>query len=560
MVAEQPLRQNRHMDTIPSHEVYLSDIPDRPSDLGFSHDAWWEGQAVTIARVLAGFGKADVVLLDAPTGSGKTLIGAAVGKIMGLPLVTLTHTLALQEQYRRTATWAVTAKGKNNFLCGHPEREIAQVVRKSLGVGELHADQCDEYLECIDPWRNGCPYFRSIGDAAEADQVILNYAYALRIAQSAMIKRGIAVDEDDSPSPNPFRRELAVLDEGHLASNAIVQASSLEFWHRSLKRIGLDVPSGGVVDWRAWAEQAIPQVDEFDAGDDIVLHGRVKALRGRLGELCRLNAASWIVRSEPGVTRIQPLWARNVYDKFLAYYPKLLIMSATLGDPQLLVQKLGLEQRQVAYVEVPSTFPKQNRPTFYWPVVKLSAKSDDGDYAALASAIAYIASQPHLAMRKGIVHTPSYKLVQRLQVEATASGMVYPWQRFAFHTDARFRDEIIGVFRRAQFPMVLVTPSLSTGFDFPYEIGFQIIAKVPFADLSDPVVRAQREYTLPDDPNFGKKCYDDDAMNQIVQAAGRAVRAPDDEGVSYILDENFWGLYKRAHAPEHFKETVSWLT
>jgi len=48
-------------------------------------------------------------------------------------------------------------------------------------------------------------------------------------------------------------------------------------------------------------------------------------------------------------------------------------------------------------------------------------------------------------------------------------------------------------------------------------------------------------------------------MNTVVQAYGRAVRAPDDKGVTFVLDSNFWPLYKRAYTPKHFKEAVKWL-
>ena len=44
-----------------------------------------------------------------------------------------------------------------------------------------------------------------------------------------------------------------------------------------------------------------------------------------------------------------------------------------------------------------------------------------------------------------------------------------------------------------------------------------------------------------------------------MQACGRAVRTPDDKGVNYILDANFWGLFKRTHTPQFFKEAVKWL-
>ena len=109
------------------------------------------------------------------------------------------------------------------------------------------------------------------------------------------------------------------------------------------------------------------------------------------------------------------------------------------------------------------------------------------------------------------------------------------------------------------YPWIIVTPSLSTGFDLPYRVGWQAVAKVPFADLGDSLVKARRDFELPADPRFGKRSYDDDAINQIIQASGRAVRAPDDSGVTYILDGHFWGLYKRAFSPGYFKEAITWV-
>ena len=53
--------------------------------------------------------------------------------------------------------------------------------------------------------------------------------------------------------------------------------------------------------------------------------------------------------------------------------------------------------------------------------------------------------------------------------------------------------------------------------------------------------------------------YDEDAMNLVVPAAGRAVRTPTDTGVTYVLDANFYPLYKRTYAPLYFKEAFHWL-
>lgn len=539
---------------IPSDESYELTVPESPLDLGFdSIPSWWPLQRQTIGRVVSAFNSGyDVVMLNAPPGSGKTLVAAASSKLLGTKSVTFTHTLALQDQYLRTATWAETMKGKSNYECGEQQRSDAAFVRSSLRREVLTTEDCDEYLDCENPWRNGCPYYAALGQAADSNLVVLNYSYGLRIAQSPYLKRGVCLDEDDSPLPNPFLREMAVSDEGHLANDAIVGACALEFWHKTLRKMGLRCPTNNdPVEWQQWAQSLV--LTSNYANMDIVTQARMRNHQERLSQLRTINPADWIVQPSDNMTKLQPIWARSVYSNFLGKYLKLLIMSATLGNPDLLQAKLGLDDKSVAYVDVGSTFPVQNRPVFYWPTVKLNAKSEDSDYATLASAIQFIANQPNLATKKGIVHTSSYKVARRLAPYLRQDS------RYLIQESSETREALVALFSEEGNNFVIVTPSLSTGFDLPYLIGFQIIAKVPFSDLGDPLVKARREYELPDDNKFGKKTYDDDAQNQVIQACGRAVRAPDDMGVSYILDANWWGLYKRSYSPEYFRESVQWL-
>ena len=549
------------MDTIPCRPEFEQLAPATPLEIGFSSEiatAWWAGQRLSIGRVIAAYQQGyDTVLLNAPPGSGKTLVAASVGRVLDIQSITCTHTLALQEQYLRTAPFAVTMKGKNNYPCGIPDQEGAAKVRTTL-KRELTADDCDEYLECGNPWKRGCPYFAAIGAASDSNSAILNYSYAIRIASSKYLKRGVCEGEEDEAQPNPFLRELAVLDEGHLANDAIVDACSIELWHSTMRKLGFKwLALADSAAWKLWAKQQLGALNsnelyEIPSGD-IILAARARQLRSRLAELAAIEPQDWIVRHFDNHITIQPIWARAVKGRFIDKYNKLLIMSATLGDPELLSSKLGLGERRVAYVDVPSTFPLVNRPTFYWPVAKLSSKSEEGDYAAIASAIKFIANQTNLKERKGIVHTGSYKLVRRL------APYLRDDPRFLLHESAVTREALVTLFTREQYPYVIVTPSLSTGFDLVYEIGFQVIAKVPFADLGDSLVRARREYELPEDAKFGKRSYSDDALNQVIQAVGRAVRAPDDSGVSYILDQNFWPLYKNGYSAESFKETLRWI-
>lgn len=552
--------------TIPATDEATQLVPQSPSALGLSTGVWWPHQRETVGRIIQAFGDGyRVVILGAPTGAGKTIIAAAAAKLLGERSITMVHRVALQDQYRRTASWAEIGKGKANYPCGHADTAVHEIVRKRLGRdGPLNAEDCDEYIGCGDADPGGCEYFRAIGRAAEADHVIFNYAFAARITMPPVLRRGIVSAASDSEEgegavANPFRgdqRHLAILDEGHLANDAIVSAFTLDFWHSTLQRVGVTIPpSDDVLDWQAWAVTTQSALRSYET-DDTILARRVESLRSRLQQLKRIDPADWVVTHEARVSHVQPIWARCVYrtTSFLRTYPMVIIMSGTPGDPSLLAHKLGFEEDECAFIDVPSAFPVQNRPVFYWPVVRLSSKSDDGDYATLASAIKYIAEQPRLARLKGIVHTPSYKLVTQLRQHlGSLNG------RVLYQEAAAEREKMVEVFSGVDHPFLLVSPSLATGIDLPYTIAYQIIAKAPFANLGDPVVRARREYALPDDARFGKRCYDDDAMNQVVQACGRAVRAPDDTGVSYILDENWWGLYKRAYSPLYFKQAVRWL-
>ena len=58
-------------------------VPESPTDLGLLHPSWWRHQREAVEGVLAGFEQGHKVLLSAPTGSGKTLIGSAVARVQG---------------------------------------------------------------------------------------------------------------------------------------------------------------------------------------------------------------------------------------------------------------------------------------------------------------------------------------------------------------------------------------------------------------------------------------------------------------------------------------------
>ena len=72
-------------------------------------------QILALERIEAS--KKKVVLLEAPTGSGKTLIMAALGKYLGEQVCYTCHTKQLQSQVVNDFPYAVELKGRANYSC-----------------------------------------------------------------------------------------------------------------------------------------------------------------------------------------------------------------------------------------------------------------------------------------------------------------------------------------------------------------------------------------------------------------------------------------------------------
>lgn len=525
-------------------------VPERPSELGIltrdGKDAWWPGQREIIQKIVDAYRDKRFVFLQAPTGSGKTIIAAAVQRMLDMSSVILTHTIPLQKQYLLTLPQATVVTGRRNHKCELPFAGglvMADVAPCAYG------DPC-EYQRA-----DGCSYYRMLYEAAANTQTVLNYAYATRILQQPFIRAG----------RNPFHRDFLVCDEGDLAEQALVDAARIVVRTGSWQGEGWSLPTSRTVDgFIRWAHEMRRQVAlsleeaRLDAQertpDSIKRWGRLRSMMRTVEDLIAIRrSGEWIVALDPSGYAVRPLWGWEVAREMLwGPFERVLIMSATLGDPKDLACKLGIPEDESIYFEERSRFPIANRPLFYWPVVKVSRKTGAEDWDRMASAIRSLADQPVLRERKGIIHTGSFTVMDELAKRLDNGRFVAQGRGLAA------REQIIEQLRRVDAPLVYLSPSLATGLDVPYEIAFQVIAKVPFGDLGDTVVRARKETVLDGVP-FGRLNYDAEAANTVVQAYGRAVRAPDDAGITYVVDGNWWPLYKRAYHPQFFKEAVRWM-
>ena len=98
---------------------------------------------------------------------------------------------------------------------------------------------------------------------------------------------------------------------------------------------------------------------------------------------------------------------------------------------------------------------------------------------------------------------------------------------------------------------VMISPVFHEGLDlYDERCRFQVIPKVPYGYIGDPVVNARR---LRD-----RDYYQIMAIQKLVQACGRAVRSETDFADTYILDVSFrWLFYTfRHYFPRYIWEAI----
>jgi Rad3-related DNA helicase len=539
----------------------LEQIPHAPKGWG-----WRGGQQELVQRVINSPKK--IVLLQAETGTGKTLLAWSLMMASKKKGQILVNTRQLERQYLRDFDNLIMMEGRSHFTC-NVTGEPADGAPCTIGV------QCQ--LK-----KFGCNYFSHKYAAMRNQIVVHNYAYFLLETRS----QHSAFD----------KTEWLICDEAHTIQQVLMDAEIITISKARARRLGLTQPPSTLMDIHAWAAAAIqntllPRATELEAeandlgilmGDDEemdaydrlsgiddqskltenqsrVIRG-IKEVRGMIQQFYELilikpeaEGIEWVVDavSDPRRVQIKPLFGAKGFQRISEMASeKIVLMSAYLA-PQLLVQNLGLDPNEVEIIEADKIFDRTNSPIYFMPVVKMNHSTSDAEWQRVTRVIDALIDK--FAPKSGMVHVPSVKLRNTILKYSRHKGKMIVYDgisHFARQEGALTKDEAIDAFANGEGQRVLLGQSISTGVDIPYVPEFNIIVKLAFPSIADPALKARMA--------VDKGYYPFLTMCEIVQAVGRGKRADDHDATTVILDLQFKWFHasNRQHFPAWFNDSL----
>jgi Rad3-related DNA helicase len=483
------------------------------------------------------------VLLEAPVGSGKSAIAVAAAKFYGEAHV-LTPRKSLQDQYVDDfgQEELVMMKGRGSYPCTveASPAEYKRVIKiiheggtlrmspgtESCAVGPCLASK-EVLTACTEEGHGPCPYHVALNTAQNVKTVVHNLHSFIFQAYFA----------------NRFeRRKLLVIDECHEIENTI-----RSFAERKIKLPCVVTDESleeteefkTLEDWVPWFLKYTGQFTDANGSttkpsDRTVYLNTIKSLQLLSDKFGEKFVPS--VTKEPAYNRtlfsFTPERVGDLVNAFLLNFgEKRLLMSGTIYNKSQFCSDNGLNPDQTCFIRTGSTFPKETRPIYLKKdyMVDTSHANWDANFKEMIEKIESI--MDIFDDVKGLIHTPSYE-ASRTIYEALA------------HTDRMIhhsKDDLqikLADFYASTDPQVFLSPVCQQGVDFKYDRArFQIVLRVPYANTSDMF----NAYKVKNDYNW----YNYQALKIFGQQIGRINRAPDDFGVTILMDERFGKFISR---------------
>ena len=522
------------------------------------------------------------VILQAPTGSGKSIIGLCLSICSKLlndsdqeQSYYLTSTKALQEQFNRDKerfrlndSSLFILKGTDNYVCDYQLRynneinnfDINPTYKNRTCVGMSGDDiavgkKGERFIQCNET----CEYKIARYKSVTSDCSILNYHYFITVLNSY----------------NPYfdPRFLTICDEAHEISKIINDTYSYDINAAHLNKCSKHI-SEELVGEIMKIKQKLFNTEFTNAHENPILlsdfisyfkeyiellkniitkllsrsNGELPPLKNRLFEIAEslknnYDSAKHIIdlcENRIDDLYIETKWANNdlcrhiikdldetslIHEYFLSNINKGLFMSATINVDDF-VDIYGLKSEDYAVLKLPDSFNYEKSPIRLINSGWLNYKNFDENIDNVLFDVISIVHHEH-PNDKGIIHTHTSNIKEKLRLLLINYPIEFQ-QRFLFYNDSKEKEYQLKLQATDSRPLIMVGPSLTTGIDLKDDLArFNILIKTPYPPLSDYIKRKMSRY-----PTY----YNAATKEEIIQTIGRTNRNVDDYSIVYLLD------------------------
>jgi ATP-dependent DNA helicase DinG len=495
------------------------------------------------------------IVLQAPTGSGKSLIAKTLcntakplteefkkfvraGKIYSehVPATTgyrgstvLTITKALQQQYLSIFKDTKVLKGKNSYDC---------VVDDNFKVDAAPCNFSPELKkDCLS--KRCCNYYNALFDALSSDFNCLNYDMFLTLP----------------PSVN--KRQIMVCDEASEIEDVLVNKFTYKLPRRVLAQHfkistkfypNKDSMREHLIDVLSQITTQMNVLSTFIRNNTGVSQTHFKKFKAitLLEQGLRLLLETWHL-SDYIIEHIEhdiiftPLKVDNLSKHLFNNAERVVLMSATIVDHIHFTKSLGINQDEYEYIDIESDFPVENSPIYISSKMSLNFSNLNRMLPRVVKAVESVLDTHH--DEKGIIHTHSQYInnyiADNINVKYKSRLLA---RALGVKNEALFNSHITSA-----LPTVLMSPSMTHGVDLSDDLGrFQIIVKLPYLPIQNERIKRLKDISY--------RWYVNKMFINLIQSAGRTTRNKEDHSITYILDGNIVKLLQmnKDRLPVHF--------
>lgn len=462
----------------------------------FSQIRTKQGVALDFIQRAVALGYRNVVI-EAPTGVGKTGCGVAAGL----------WSRETDLQGHPGAYYLVTQKLLQDQLEKDFEKFRPRYRHDAASIKSAVEYPCPQYGNCL--------VGRAIKDKSKLCQSLRAKSCGYTLAYDRFVGRNVSVTNypyfftERTYVGRLQPRQTLVLDEAHNIERQVfsfveieVSDTYLEEWAPHLRPMPELAHLHQLQDWlvqeylpvisdRLDMLQSIQEAAQEEGGS--VTDKEASELRRLSTHYARALAATehmaqdpdnWVFWKEDSKEKgsryvAKPVDASPFTDSLLFSYGDLKIfMSAYLGPKDLFCRSLGLDPGQVAFASLSSTFPVANRPVHMRFVGSMGRKSIEETLPYLLRKIDAIATHhPH---ERGLIHSHTYKIGKAIYDHLREGPHK---DRVLFATQAGQRNATLFQHATGTAPTILISPSMSEGFSFDDDLArWQVLAKCLSSD------------------------------------------------------------------------------